>query len=121
MLKRLWKNIVLFIRDLRDFIRERDTYIKRAEIAEENAKDFESRLAKYISENRFDLNAEMSTKVRVWLKENAQNEGELFKIVSMTSEALATIPKKKYVGDRESFVRDYRDLTPHAGLSKSKS
>lgn len=129
MIKRLYKNIVEFITLFFEYVKEKNSLIEQIEASEKQIKELQEegevlqkKLDKFISNHAFELKAEMSTKVRVWLKDNTFNIKELVTIVDLTSEALANAPKKKYnVLDRESFKRDYRHINNSSGLSKTTS
>lgn len=116
-----WRKIFLdFV--FRDIIKYNNELIKRANDAEEKVESLKLQIQRLEKEYAFELNAEMNTKVRVWLKTNGHQKNQIAEINSMTNIALKQIPKKRYSNGEESFDRDYRDLPEdHDGLSKSIS
>lgn len=73
------------------------------------------------SVHKFELEASISTKVRVYLKNNPFAKREILELAKLSEEAVKGLPKEAVfeASDNESFERDYRDLQPHKGLSKS--
>ncbi len=116
-----WKKTFLdFL--FRDIIKYNSELIERATNAEQKVDVLSDKIKKLESEYAFELNAEMNTKVRVWLKTNGYKKQEISEINSMTNIALEKMPKQKYEGEKQSFDRDYRNLQDgNDGLSKSKS